>query len=258
MSKAEVLSVNRFGYKFKGQLYPRVTTIKGILGAGEALIDWAAKQVDADVKALVKQYRDGQLGIEGLLISLLDDNLCKAHIRNRDAKADYGTLFHDLAESCAKGIPYDIPTHLLPAAEAFLAWEQENKPKTLFTEVTIISRTHGYAGKLDRIAEINGEVILMDYKTSKGVYKEFALQMAAYRYGDFIAWPDGNETPLPPIDACAVLHVKPEGSVELLRVEAGPDQFKQFLNCLDLYRWRKTQPDPEPYVRQYALDEVFA
>ncbi len=47
-------------------------------------------------------------------------------------------------------------------------------------EKTLISETIKVGGTIDIVCEINGELWLIDYKTSNGIYKTHELQLAAY------------------------------------------------------------------------------
>jgi len=52
---------------------------------------------------------------------------------------------------------------------------------------------------------------LLDWKTSKGVYGETALQTAAYAGAEFYD-DDGVETPLPEVDRIGVVHITEAGT----------------------------------------------
>lgn len=256
------LTVNRFGYTWKNkEKFPRVTSIKGVVGAGEALINWAAGCVHAEVQEIVQEYRANKISEVELCIRLQDESLAKAHTRQRDKKANYGLDFHTIAERLSKGHTNALEgfegTHLA-VCEKFLEWCEEYQPVFGHTEVCVISRTHKYAGTCDQLGmKIGDRKFIVDYKTSKAAYKEFALQMAAYRYADFIASPDGNEYPIPEVDGCAILLVS-EAGCQLQELEAGPEQFEAFLACKRIYDWQKSQPNPEPVLAPSRVHAVFA
>ena len=64
---------------------------------------------------------------------------------------------------------------------AFDDWAREHTVKPLRVEQMVWSRTHRYAGTLDLLAEVDGRVALVDFKTSKAIYAEAHLQNAAYQ-----------------------------------------------------------------------------
>lgn len=66
------------------------------------------------------------------------------------------------------------------AVIAFAEWANEVKPKFLHKEMTVISEKYGFAGTVDCIAEIDGEVYVIDWKTSQYIWPEYELQVSAY------------------------------------------------------------------------------
>jgi len=69
--------------------------------------------------------------------------------------------------------------------EAYSKWIATNKVKPVKTEeyvYDIVGGKYGYAGRTDAIVEIDGELALIDYKTSTGseAYESHWQQLAAY------------------------------------------------------------------------------
>lgn len=244
-------SVNRYGYHLKstGEKFDRVTTVKNVVGGGDALTNWAAREVHKAVLALVDSHRTGRLDYDALLISLCDDKLAQAHNRIRDNAADFGTTFHELVDAWAKGEKVALPADadLMIRATHFLEWEKRVRPTWVMNEFPIFNRTEGYAGTCDAIVDIGDERLILDVKTSRSVHKDYALQLAAYRYAEFTLDPEtGEEIPIPAVDDTSILHVTPTGC-QLYRLSAGRDQYKAFLSCRDLLMWRRSQKDPVEY-----------
>ena len=67
------------------------------------------------------------------------------------------------------------------AVSAWEEWKASIDFKPLLCEQAVWSHKHEYAGTMDLLAEINGRVTLIDWKTGKSVYREAFLQNAAYR-----------------------------------------------------------------------------
>jgi hypothetical protein len=77
---------------------------------------------------------------------------------------------------------------ILSAFEAFKEWFESNSFKVISQEEPMVSEVHFYGGTPDAIAlDGKGRLVLLDWKTSDGVYPEYLYQLAAYR----ILW---NET----------------------------------------------------------------
>lgn len=51
----------------------------------------------------------------------------------------------------------------------------------LVWDLTVFSEQHNYAGTIDMIARINGELYLVDFKTSQNIWPSFEMQVSAYR-----------------------------------------------------------------------------
>lgn len=256
------IQITRSGYRLNGRDYPRVTSIKGVVGSGDALINWAAGCVYDEVGRLCSDHLSGKLSREALLMCLQDPSLKEAHTRLRDRKADFGTHFHKIAEDYGKGdsfAVYDVPPALAGIAAAFRAWLVEYQPRFLLTEFTVVSDTHGYMGTCDAVAEIGGQTVLLDYKTSKAAYKEFALQMAAYRYADYAVVKVGEErktrdgkfqgvdgpVTIPKIDACGILLASEEGC-RLMNLNADASAFEAFLAAKRIHEFQRNHPAAAP------------
>ncbi len=66
------------------------------------------------------------------------------------------------------------------AYSAFLKWQAQNHIEILEQEVQLVSEEFKYGGTLDAVGFANDKYVLLDWKTSKGVYKNYLLQLAAY------------------------------------------------------------------------------
>ncbi|MBK8652190.1 MAG: hypothetical protein IPN23_10860 [Elusimicrobia bacterium] len=63
----------------------------------------------------------------------------------------------------------------------FRDWFEATRPEVLGSEFLIWNDEHNYAGTVDLKVKINGEVWVIDLKSSKSVYPEYALQLSAYK-----------------------------------------------------------------------------
>ena len=55
-----------------------------------------------------------------------------------------------------------------------------HKPELISAEDFVWSDEHKYAGTADLVVKMNGEIWLLDIKTSNSVHKSFDLQLASY------------------------------------------------------------------------------
>lgn len=212
-------------YKWRDETFDSVTTILNGGVPKPALTNWAAKSVAEFVAENIDQVvaianKDKAAAID----------LCKGSPwRQRDKAADLGSLIHSFAEAHVLGAPRpEYP----PEAEAqmahFEAFLEDFQPTYEMTEATVYNRKFGYAGTLDAILVSGGQRLLVDYKSGKDVYGEVSLQLAAYRFAEFVGMPNGDEVPMPAVDGAAVLHLSPRG-YRFIPVQADEVAFRFFL-----------------------------
>lgn len=147
-------------YKDKaGKRLPSVTTITGRFKESGGLLYWA-----------------NQAGLDG---KTLDEARAPA--------ATAGTMAHTLVEARLNGL--DVPTldgsgeaveAAFRAFNVYLKWETMTNLEIRHTEVALVSEKHRFGGCLDAIGLANGELVLVDWKTSNSVYADYLYQLAAY------------------------------------------------------------------------------
>jgi len=164
--------------------------------------------------------------------------------QKRDDAAVIGTEVHALAERLVHGDDVDVPDHLYGHVDGYARWLDESQVEPWLTEFTVGSRQYGYAGTADLIlVEPGGTKRIADIKTSKGVYGETALQLAAYRFAEFYLNGDGGEDYLPLVDETGwVLHVTEHGT-QAVPVPVDIKQFDVFLAAQEVARWSKKSRD---------------
>jgi hypothetical protein len=210
-----------------------VTTILKIVDKSGPLIGWA-KRITAE--AALRHAAELPQWIEDFGGDGAVSMLTKATNVIRDKAANAGSEIHQLADAIVKGQEVVVPEELQSYVNALLAWQRDFEPEYLASEEMVYSH-RGYAGTLDAICVIAGETWLLDYKTSKGVYEETALQLAAYGAADFIGRPgDPNRYAIPAIDQYGVVHIRPEGA-ELVPYDV-TGAFEAFLAAKRLFEWR--------------------
>lgn len=160
------------GYRLaSGLKVPGTTQIIGRYKDSGALIRWA--------------YNRGKEGLD-----LYD---------SRDKAADVGSVAHAMVEAKIAGLaPYEVPELKLlddggqlqaqNAYDNYREWAQGSKLEIVAQEMQLVSEKYRFGGTPDAIGSINGELCLVDWKTSNGVYSDYLLQLAAYR----ILWEENN------------------------------------------------------------------
>jgi hypothetical protein len=160
-----------------------------------------------------------------------------------------GTDVHKLALRLAAGEEVDVPEPLVGHVDAYLKFVDEWQPREILVEVPVFHRTLRYAGTLDLIADlIDGNRWLLDWKTSaSGIFRETAVQLAAYRNAEFFLDADGREQPLPEVDFCGAVWLRADG-YDLHPVAADDHAFRlfQYARAVALFN----QDDKQDWVEE--------
>lgn len=233
---ASIKSGGRRQYDWRSESFWSVTTIIGGGVPKPALINWAKKFTSEfawdNFETFKTMHDSGDR--DGCI-----DWLKNAAFRSRDKAADLGSIVHASAEAVALGKPIPPwPKHAQPRMDGFKSFLEDCQPDFHNVEASVYNRSERYAGTLDAIATIAGRRYLLDTKTGKGVYPEVALQLAAYRFSEFLGGADGDEIPMPQVDACAVLHLPEHGGYELVNVRADIEVFRAFQYVREVFFWQ--------------------
>lgn len=176
---------------------PSVTSVLKILGTStEPLIRWsvglereacvlAARNV---YKAWInKNIQESPEQFSAVIESVLGK--ARAHQKALSKAGDIGTQVHAKIHWYLKmelGLePGEMPTLSPPAQHAFTAWGEwwaSSNLKAVRMEQPVWDVIHDYAGTIDFIAECPKRGLgLVDFKSSKGIYDEHHIQVAAYK-----------------------------------------------------------------------------
>ena len=141
-----------------GTRVPGVTTFLRVLDK-PALVKWA-----------------NNLGLEGIDSNKYVDNL-----------AEVGTLAHTMIMAYLKVEEVDTSDYSqtqIDLAEnsfiSYLEWAKPHKIEPILVEEPLVSEVYRFGGTPDLIAVVDGVNTLIDFKTSKALYPEHQIQVAAY------------------------------------------------------------------------------
>lgn len=230
-------------YYFNGAgPWPGVTTVTHVLDA-PALTWWKLDQVARtaieNAERLVADREAGKADAAAKWLTTLSTTAM-----------DRGSRIHGAIESILRREPAEVDPRDEPAVEGARTWlnqqVREHGFRPLEVEAFLIHETLGYGGTLDLIAELDGEVWLLDWKTGKSVadpkgnvYRDHRLQLAAYEHAEFIAKPaDPNRYPLPAIARHGIVHVT-DGGTRLYPTPVTEFDWTAFRACLHLHQWTK-------------------
>jgi hypothetical protein len=157
------------GYRLAdGTRVPGTTTIVGRFKDSRALLWWA--------------FGQGKLAEQGLIGSLYDQ---------RDEAAEAGHLAHDLfedwicggkkASDIIKGQSDAVVAQAMRGFDNAVEWFGGTRIEVTDTEMQLVSEKHRFGGCPDAIGvDSRGRKVLLDWKTSSGIYTDYLIQLAAY------------------------------------------------------------------------------
>lgn len=185
-------------YKVNGEYKQGVTTLLNSVTSKDGLISWAARL------ASNTYYSDlGRLLTKNGVITHQDLASClevakRAHTAKKDKGGDIGTSAHGLIEEFVRAKINKTPEPELRddnpqtnnCLTAFKEWDSKYQPKYIKSEQPLYSKMLDYCGTADCIAEIDGKLTMIDFKTANpdvnyrtGIanpYPKDFLQCAAY------------------------------------------------------------------------------
>ena len=218
-------------YTFGGEKYPSVTTLlKG--WPQEWAIGYGAKHVAE--RAMTDEHLTRLHRIE-YGEPEYDETLKwlkRAPYERRDAAAEAGTDLHAYLECILTGGKKGFcDGELTDGQKAIEGFVMTYRPTPLHVECQVFNPAEGYAGSADAFLEIYGKRYVFDLKTGIVDHKT-RLQLAAYRYADFIGEDDERIADVPMTDGALVLSVPRDNpaSWQLLEVDAGVAEFEMFLD----------------------------
>lgn len=100
-----------------------------------------------------------------------------------------GTQVHEAAEKLVLGEEVSWMDDFGKAKYSQIVWEMilkfydfwtTHKPELISTEQFVWSDEHKYAGTADLVVKMDGEIWLLDLKTSNALHRSYDLQLAAY------------------------------------------------------------------------------
>jgi hypothetical protein len=244
-------------------IYRSVTNITGALPK-PALVAWAAKLT---AETAVEQHESwvNMPAYEAV------DWLKKAPYRNRDRAATRGTTIHGVIEHMLRGETYKLEREIeqdekelglphtpwLESAFRFVTdarLRAERTETTIYDERSMTAGTFDFLGRLDSAPELGR--CLIDWKTSKGVYEDMAVQLVGgYALGaQYILDDEGIEHEWKPVDTCLIVHFTAEGYA-IRPVPQDKVLRRAFLGACEIRKWEDEGPPiGEPYQMRLDLD----
>ena len=210
--KIKKVSAGHTVYKLKdGTRVPGASTVAGLLGKPQ-LVRWANKLGLEGIDC--GKYTD-----ESAAVGTLAHAMIIAHIKGERLNTEgYSPMQVDLAEN---------------SLISFFDWLKRHSLTPIFCEQPFTSEKLRFGGTPDCYCLLDGESVLLDFKTGKSIYGENLVQIAAYKQ---LVEERGY-----PVNACIVLRVgrdEDEGFEEHSVGDCGA-YLEIFKKLLDVYYLKK-------------------
>ena len=140
-----------------------VTGILSVFDKSQVLINWATE--------LFRDYLLDEIGIDNIKEEHIYTG-CDLHFERKQKAADIGNAIHLWCSQYIKGEKPEMPEEkeVQIGVNAFMDWINANKVKFISSERAVYSKKYDYIGMLDIEAKINGKLMLIDLKSSNGIY----------------------------------------------------------------------------------------
>ena len=153
-------------------VFPSVTTEIGGQLRNFGMERWKDEWIKRGLDKYVGQVLDHDM-IQEILFS---------HTGEAQRSADTGTQVHNYIDKLLKGEDVnDIPDQLEPAIRGFLKWRRKYIDwEYIGSELGVYSTKYSVAGTIDALFNTPDGYIIVDWKTSSGIYDSHAIQVGVY------------------------------------------------------------------------------
>jgi|SRR6266850_1200956 len=244
-----------------------VTTILGVKDKSSALQKWTADMAELYGQIQVAENQKSWMYNDQVLKILRD---MKTHYRLvKQQAADVGVVVHDYLHSVllARQNSWDEPCRpelderfnskmrgqVDAAIDAGLEFFSKHKLVPWTMEKPVWSPSNSYIGTDDFIGTLDGELVCLDFKTSKYLYSEVFLQTMAYQTAYKEEFPDCGQ-----FEANWGVQVAKDGKLNAVRrgKEYFENDWRAFLGAKTLYEWDRIESGSKPMVNLGSLDAI--
>jgi PD-(D/E)XK nuclease superfamily len=214
------------GYWLDGIKVCSVTEVLGQFKDSGGLIGWTRKMCLAGIDSNL-------ISNQAKTIGTIVHKMVEEKIHGRDPH-----LINDL-DDFAMAVGSKLTMFQLGerSFNSFKRWSGATCYEIKETEIRLISPTYKFGGTIDAVGNVGNQLCLLDWKTSKGIYDDYFVQVAAYA----MLWEE-NFPDRPLLGGYHILRIDKETgdydhrSYEYGSMEDGQDQFKDLVRCF--YRRR--------------------
>jgi hypothetical protein len=231
-------------YTVNGEQVPGTTSITGIVDKSAPIKWWAVGEAKDYIMENFEDHIDADNPFDEVAIQELADSARTAHMSSSNKGINIGTLVHQYAEDYVQHLMNGIDEPEFPnneeaqeSAIEFLSWMDEHDVEPVATEQMVFHPDLGYAGTYDLKAFVDGELLVVDYKTGSGIYEEHYAQVTAYYEAEKLRTDD--ET----IDGIAIVRFPKDSAgfeVETITDDDELDEhWEAFKGCKKVFDWQE-------------------
>jgi len=136
----------------------------------------------------MERWKDGWIkrGLDKYVGQVLDHDMIQeilfSHTGEAQRSAEIGTQVHTYIDRLLKDEDVnDIPDQLEPAIQGFLKWRRKYIDwEYIGSELGVYSMKYSVAGTIDALFNTPDGYVIVDWKTSSGIYDSHAIQVSVY------------------------------------------------------------------------------
>ena len=151
--------------------YESSSWISSYYPKGERFTQWVAK-----IGFEEAQRRMIEAGVKGSKVHLAAEDIMRGVKVPMDAK---------YPNKNNEGIIEELTVEEYEGIMSLVDWVNTVDIKVLATETTAFNEGHHYAGTVDLICKIDGQIWVIDYKTSPNIWPSHEIQLSSYSWLDF-------------------------------------------------------------------------
>lgn len=237
-------------YRWMGQEYVSVTTVRRLAGIPHRLAQWQVEQVVTRAIENAAVYAQRLASGEPGDFTAVREELRRAAVDKREARAAFGSAVHAAIEA---QLPVTkVGADLAPRLRQFLSWAAASGVEFLGRELQVFNLTVGYAGSVDALCRFpDGSIWVVDYKTggddlTEGVYPDQLLQLLPYAMAEFVGADDVRDEAMTGLlhqaTGVGMLHLV-DNAWEFRSLESTPEAWTAFRGLLAFARWMADHED---------------
>lgn len=205
---------------------PSVTWICSYWYKDPYLVKWIADQGWDEAEMIKKAAGSKGSKVHAAIVNLLDGD---------------AVLMGDEYKNPDTAALEELTLEEYTAIMSFANWFNEVKPTIIDREFVVWGE--GYAGTIDLLCEIDGQKWIIDFKTSKSIFDEHKLQVAAYKYAY------GSPTDAIKIAILQVGYSQNKKGFKFTEIENPETHFEDFKSAQ--YIWARKNANVQPKVKDY-------